>query len=213
MTILILSNTANINFYTLLENCIKTIDTNKYKVIVVETNAKLKNKQIPLNAEFIFPEIPFNYNEFLNIGLKYIKDTKIVIANNDIVFEPGCLSIIESKLDVYDSVCPQDIFTHTELIKEDIIGTTVGYHVIGCCIGVTLNTIQKIGDFDSTFKFWYQDNDYCNNLKKYNLKHALLSDAKIKHLKMQSHSLLGDKQYEMTHGLGKSLSEKWPEYS
>jgi len=212
MTVIILSNTANTHYYTILENCINSIDTKKYKVVVVETNNKLKNKNIPLNAKFIFPETEFNYNEYLNYGLNYITDNKIVISNNDVIYMPKCLEEIEAQLDIYDSVCPQDINTHTNIAINEI-GTKIGYHVIGCCIAFTRKTLKTIGEFDPKFKFWYQDNDYSNNLKKHNLKHALLKNAKIKHLKMQSHNLLKEKQYEMTHGIETVLKEKWSEYT
>ena len=211
MTIIILSNTANIMYYNLLKNCIDSIDTAKYPVTVVETNSKLKAKDIPLAGKFIFPEKDFNYNEFLNIGIDATNDDKFVLANNDIVFNPGCLQEIEDKLDVFDSVSPVDLNTHNN-IEEDTIGTKVGYHVLGCCIALTKHTLNTIGKFDEKFKFWYQDNDYCNNLKKYNLTHALLSNAKIQHYKAQSHNLIHDKLHEMTHGLESTLKNKWEEY-
>jgi len=211
MTIIILSNTANIEYYNLLKNCIDSIDTSRYNVIVVETNTKLKNKEIPLKASFIFPEREFNYNEFLNIGIRAADDSKYVLANNDIIFEAGCLEEIETKLDIFDSVSPQDINTHIN-INEDTPGTKVGYHVLGCCIALNRATLNTIGEFDEKFKFWYQDNDYCNNLKEHNLQHVLLSKAKIKHLKGQSHILIHDKLYEMTHGLESTLKDKWKKY-
>lgn len=211
MKILILSNTANPEYYYILKNCIDSINTDKYNVLVVETNSKLKTKQIPLNATFIFPEKEFNYNDFLNIGLKHIQDDKIVISNNDVVYHANCLEEIENKLNVYDSVSPVDLNTHKD-VSQDIMGTKVGFHVLGCCIGLTRKTLNTIGSFDTKFKFWFQDNDYCNNLKKYNLTHALLSEAKIEHLKMKSHDLLGNRIQEMTHNIGPALKEKWPEY-
>jgi len=211
MTIVILSNTANIAYYNLLKNCIDSIDTDRYSVIVVETNSKLKEKEIPLRAKFIFPEKEFNYNEFLNIGISATDDDKLILANNDIVFEDNCLQEIEDKLDIFDSVSPVDLNTHIN-IEEDTIGTKVGYHVLGCCIALTRITLNAIGKFDEKFKFWYQDNDYCNNLKKHGLSHALLSNAKIRHRKAQSHSLIHDKLYEMTHGLESTLKNKWEEY-
>lgn len=213
MTILILSNTANIDFYNLLNNCIVSIGN--YPVVVVETNSKLKGKKIPLqenrDCKFIFPEEEFNYNKFLNIGLKTIKDEKIIITNNDVEFLPGCVSEINSKLSVYDSISPFDFYNknHTTLSRPIVEGYEIGNHVTGCCLGLTSNTLSIIGPFDESFKFWYQDNDYTNLLKKYNLKHALLRDAKIKHYGQQSHRLLGNNHYNMTHGLETIYKEKW----
>jgi len=213
MTVLILSNTANIDYYALLQQCISSIG--EYRSVVVETNSKLKDKNIPLtkdyNCKFIFPQEEFNYNKFLNIGLRSIDDDKIIISNNDIIFSPGSIQEINSKLFIYDSVSPYDFFNtkHYNMLNPVTEGYDVGVHITGCCIGVTRNTLNKIGSFDETFKFWYQDNDYANLLKKHNLKHALLRDAKVKHLGQQSHKLLGDKHYNMTHGLETIYKEKW----
>lgn len=213
MTVLILSNTANLQYYKLLDNCVQSIGNNP--VVIVETNSKLKNKQIPLqenrDVKFIFPEEEFNYNKFLNIGLSAIRDDKIIITNNDVEFLPGCISEINSQLNIYDSVSPYDFYNkkHNNIIGPITEGFDVGVHITGCCIGVTISTLNKIGPFDETFKFWYQDNDYANLLKKHNLKNALLRDAKIKHLGQQSHILLGEKHYNMTHGLETIYKEKW----
>lgn len=211
MTILILSNTANVAYYNMLEKCIDSIGN--YPVIVVETNSKLKGKDNPLEkkAKFIFPEQEFNYNKFLNIGISHIETDKFIISNNDVIYEPGCTYQICSSLSIFDSVSPTDLLNKRQL---NILGPCVeGYeiekHINGCCIGMTKKTYSIIGKFDESFKFWYQDNDYANLLRKHNLKHALLRDAKIKHIGHQSHALLGEKHNEMTHGLEKTYKEKW----
>ena len=64
MVVLILSNTANPEYYNMLEECVNSLQG--YEAVVVETNTKLKGKNIPLNCKFIFPDEPFNYNRFLN---------------------------------------------------------------------------------------------------------------------------------------------------
>lgn len=211
MTILILSNTANVEYYNMLENCINSIGN--YPVVVVETNTKLKSKKIPLEekCKFIFPEEEFNYNRFLNLGISQINDDKIIITNNDVIFHPGCLIELNGKLSVYDSVSPYDTNNKKHLYMHRPVeeGYEVSNHLTGCCMGMTKKTLNTIGMFDESLKFWYQDNDYANLLKKHNLKHALIRDAKITHLGFQSHKLLGEKHYDMTHGLEKTYKEKW----
>ena len=214
MTILVLSNTANPHFYSLLEKCVTSAI--KHSVVIVETNSKLINKKIPLaednkNVKFVFPQEEFNYNRFLNLGLNTITDNKIIITNNDVEFLPGCIDEINSKLSTYDSVSPYDLYNskHNSILGPCIEGYDIGVHITGCCIGVTRTALNKIGPFDESFKFWYQDNDYANLLKKHNLRHALLRDAKIKHYGQQSHVLLGDKHLSMTHGLETVYKEKW----
>ena len=211
MTILILSNTANVAYYNMLENCINSIG--EYPIIVVETNTKLKGKRIPLEdkAKFIFPEEEFNYNRFLNIGISKIDTDRFIISNNDVIYEPGCVHEINSRLSYYDSVSPVDLLNPKSIqsFGPCIEGYEIEVHVNGCCIGMTKKTYNTIGKFDENFKFWYQDNDYANLLRKHNLKHALIRDAKVKHLGHQSHKLLGEKHHDMTHGLEKTYKDKW----
>ena len=211
MTILILSNTANVTYYNMLENCINSIG--KYPIIVVETNSKLKDKKIPLEdrAKFIFPEEEFNYNRFLNIGISKIDTERFIISNNDVMYEPGCILELNSRLSHYDSVSPVDLYNPKPIqaLGPCIEGYEIETHINGCSIGMTKKTYNTIGKFDENFKFWYQDNDYANLLRKHNLKHALVRDAKVKHLGHQSHKLLGEKHHEMTHGLEKTYKEKW----
>lgn len=213
MTVLILSNTANIEYYNMLETCVNSIQDSL--VVVVETNSKLKGKDIPLakRCKFIFPDQEFNYNKFLNIGLTHIDDEKIIISNNDVIFSPGCISEINTRLGTFDSVSPFDFNNpkHKTFIfnKPCVEGYDVGVHVTGCCIGLTRTVLNKIQLFDESFKFWYQDNDYANLLKKNNIKNVLLRDAKITHLGFQSHKLLKENLYNMTHGLEKTYKEKW----
>jgi GT2 family glycosyltransferase len=202
MTVLILSNTVDVSYYNLLENCINSIGD--YPIIVVETNSKLKDKQIPLanKCKFIFPEEEFNYNKFLNIGISHIKDDKFIISNNDVVYSKDSIRIIEKALDQYDSVSPFDYNNqkHNDLL-DVVIGYDIGTHITGCCIGLTRETYETIGKFDEQFSFWYQDNDYADQLKKHILSHAFIKDAKITHIGFKSHELLGDKLYQLTHGL------------
>jgi len=211
MVILILSNTANPEYYNILEECVNSLQG--YEAVVVETNSKLKGKNMPLasKCKFIFPEEPFNYNRFLNLGIDTITDDKILISNNDVVYHEGSLDVLSQALDIYNSVSPKDYNNnkHEFFYDGTVEGYDIGVHITGCSIGVTRKTLNTIGKFDEAFKFWYQDNDYANLLKKHNLKHALVPEAMITHKGFSSHKLLGDKLTNMTHGLESIYKEKW----
>ena len=209
MVVSILSNTANPEYYNMLEECVNSLQG--YEAVVVETNSKLKGKNIPLNCKFIFPDEPFNYNRFLNLGIETINDDKILISNNDVVYQEGSLAKLSEALDVYDSVSPKDLNNHKHEFFYDkpSEGYDIGVHITGCSIGVNRKTLNKIGKFDESFKFWYQDNDYANLLKKHNLKHALIPEAITTHKGFSSHKLLGEKLNDMTHGLESTYKGKW----
>lgn len=202
-SIIILSYTKDIAYYNMLKKCIVSIGTG-YDIIVVETNSKLKNKNINLPCRFIFPDEEFNYNRFLNIGFSNLRNRgKVIISNNDVVYASGCINRLFTALDTYDSVSPTD--KERELTIE---GNTVGKEVRGWCIGMNYSVYEKMGQWDEKFSFWYQDNDYCNFLNKRNLKHALIGDAIAYHKTAVSHTLLKD-VYASTHGLLSALETKW----
>jgi len=210
MTVIILSNTKNPQYYYMLKECIDSVRLSKCvnKIIVMETNCNLKNKQIDLNAEFLFPCIDFNYNKFLNIAFNHIdsKEDKLAVSNNDVVYEPECFDHLDKALSVYDSVSPT---TRQIKSKESFTeGFDVEKIVMGWCIAMNKYVQKQIGSFDEKFSFWYQDNDYANTLKKLNLKHARVNNAYALHKYQQSHKLL-ENSYAYTHGLSELFNEKW----
>jgi GT2 family glycosyltransferase len=72
------------------------------------------------------------------------------------------------------------------------------------------SVLNKIGDFDEEFKFWYQDDDYAKTLLKNKIKHALITKSKVTHLLSKSHDFIEDsKKFEMTNGLGVKFNKKW----
>jgi len=202
MSVIILSYTKNLDYYNMLKNCINSIGTD-CDIIVVETNKKLKDKKINLPCRFIFPEEEFNYNRFLNIGFENLKEKdKVIISNNDVIYEPGCIKKLYKELDNYDSVSPAEKLQYTQ------VGNKVGIHVKGWCIGLKYKVYEAMGKWDENFKFWYQDNDYCNFLEKNNLTHALIGDARAKHLVSKSHELVGNLK-EFTHDQLEIFESKW----
>lgn len=202
MNIIILSYTKDYQYFCMLRDCINSIGPG-HDVIVVETNSKLKNKNIDLPCRFVFPEEEFNYNRFLNKGFESLKNkNKVIISNNDVIYSNDCLQKLEESLDVYDSVSPCESYQSTE------VGSEVGKHVKGWCIGLNYNVYEKMGKWDESFKFWYQDNDYCNFLKMNNFTHAVIGNAIAKHLVSRSHYLLDDIQ-EFTNNQINVLKDKW----
>jgi hypothetical protein len=202
MSVIILSFTKNPSYYTMLKECIESIGD--YEIVVVETNNKLKGKDMMLPAKFIFPEEEFNYNKFLNYGFQnLVSKEKVIISNNDVIYEQGCIDALFESLDTYDSVSPVE-----EYSDKNISGYTVGNHIKGWCIGLNYKVYEQMGEWDENFKFWYQDNDYCNFLQKHSLNHALIGSAVARHLCSKSHSLVDDLK-EFTHNQINVLEQKW----
>ena len=73
----------------------------------------------------------------------------------------------------------QRAFERGDFIYE---GYNIGVHVTGWCIFVTKEAIQKIGQIDESYDFWYSDNVYANQLKAHGLRHGLFCNIQIDHL-------------------------------
>lgn len=206
MTAIILSNTINPTYFIMLRECVNSILLSDIQeIIVVETNANLKNKHIELpKTRFIFPCESFNYNKFLNIGISNTTDTKLLLSNNDVVYTPNCIDKLNDALNLYDSVSPCDTDETTEFTE----GYDVETILKGWSIGVNRHVIEKMGGFDEQFIFWYQDNDYANTLKQFNFLHARVNNARAIHKYQQSHTLL-ENAYNATHGSTNSFLNKW----
>lgn len=216
--IIILSNTANIQYYNILKSCIESIKNSVgiiTRIILIESNKKLKDKnlKLPIDVFFVPDDEKFNYNKFLNYGLKFCIHNSICISNNDVVYNNNTLSGLVKSLETYDSVSPWDINSTFRFHPQK--GTYEGYstrsHVTGWCIVTTRDTINKIGgEFDERFSFWFQDDDYAMLLKENNLKHALIGDYEVFHNIGQSHDLFNEEdRIKQTHGLAKVFEEKW----
>ncbi len=202
MDIIILSYTKDPHYYDMLKKCIESIGD--YKITVVETNSKLEGKDMMLPAKFIFPKEKFNYNRYLNYGFRSLSNIdKVIISNNDVIYEPGCIDQLFKSLDEYDSVSPVEKYT-----KENIIGNSVGTHVKGWCIGLTNKVYEAMGKWDERFAFWYQDNDYCSFIRERKFTHALIGDAIAHHEGSKSHCIADD-IHIMTHGSIDVLKNKW----
>jgi len=62
------------------------------------------------------------------------------------------------------------------------LGYGVGREISGWCLLISEQALQKIGLLDESFDFYFADNDYALELRRNNLKHALVFDAKVTHL-------------------------------
>jgi hypothetical protein len=216
--VIILSNTANLEYYRKLEKCVKSLKSNsniETNIIVIETNKKLRGKDIklPIDTFYIPEDAEFNYNKFLNYGLTFCKHDYLCISNNDVYYNIDVLYTLVKHLDEYDSVSPWD--DNSTWRFHQTKGIHVGYStrmfVTGWCIVTKKSTIDKIGGkFDERFSFWFQDDDYSKLLESNNLTHALIGDVSVWHDCGQSHELFSEEdRQKQTHGLSKVFDEKW----
>jgi len=219
--VIILSYAKNNSIIKMNNNCIDSLnnssDQHTFNIFLIETDSTKEYKYEQKNVTVIQPKIEFNYNKFLNIGIKECKNEWILISNNDTIYHKNFL---ESLLDANNqdpeilSMSPMDDDWHRHKLFDKSIsiyyGYRTSYEVAGWSILVKKSAIEEINGFDEQFTFWYQDNDYAMSLQKNNIKHALITNSKVTHLLSRSHGLIEpEKKFEMTDGLGVTYMNKW----
>ena len=201
--VIILSYTKNLYYYGLTTRTIESLrmlnPNISFNVILIETNKHAKDEGfLYRDINVITPSSEFNYNHFLNIGLNQCSADYILIINNDLIFSEHSIETmlnimknnsIKSASPIEPNWPKHKDFLHS---SKPIEGYETGKELAGWCILLSKEVINTIGKFDENFKFWYQDNDYAENLKKHNIKHYLIPTARVYHVLSQSHSLIGD---------------------
>ena len=171
----LIANTQNA-----IDSCISEGQVN---VILIETGQPYRyehvDKWIEYNGEF-------NYNRALNMGLKYRKSDIQILANNDIIFQPGWSRIGGlMRANGYLSASAlsndkrQSCFQHGMYAYE---GYGVGFHLSGWCIFCDSRLWDVIGQLDERYKFWFSDNAYADQLQAVGVKHAIICNVFVSHL-------------------------------
>ncbi len=215
--VIILSNTKDEKMFDILKQAVDTLHDrdpdHTFHVYIVESNKNISStfthRLSEIRGKFIIPQTEFNYNQYLNIGVRECKSDYITISNNDVVYYDSWFTNIlrQFKKDPQlMSVSPIDRLwqRHTEQFfsssKEIHIGHRTSYEFAGWCFVVKKEVFKTLGAFDERFKFYYQDNDWVELYNLYSIKHGICTTSNVHHLLSKSHDLLkGDeaKLYNM----------------
>lgn len=179
-----------------VDTCNLTCDANIY---VIETHKRHEYKGCVV-LEYIQKE--FNYNRTINFALNNTKGEVVGFFNNDIEFTAGWLNPVLDALKIYNSVSPRCNYFNkpSNGLKE---GYKLRVHLNGWAIVINRSILKKIQKFDESVKFWRSDDLYAQQLKKHNIKHALVSESIVNHIHKGSatlNTLTSKEREEMTHG-------------
>lgn len=161
-----------------------------FNVILIDT-VETTNKHQFLSGVadiYIHNRNPFNYNECLNLGIKYCKHDWVIISNNDVSYEKNWLTEI---MDVHKerpditSFSPKDPYLYMNVYDWHFIGSNDQYFqsykvteaVMGWCLVIKRESLDKILPFDEQFDMYYQDNDYAKMIETKGIKHALVRNS------------------------------------
>lgn len=189
-----------------------------FNTLVIESNKEMRPYQYP-GAKTIYPDVPFGYNKYMNIGINATNNFYLCLCNNDLIFHQGWATEILKAFRQYPKLSSANPYSENmgydarlknmgNVIRSDE-NLDINGILTGWCIFVKRSVFKKIGQLDERFTFWYADDDYNLTLRKFGFKHALVKSSLVTHLFCQSHDLLMDKKEELTTGQKIVFEEKW----
>lgn len=203
--VICLSNSKNQSLVDLTSHTLQSIHDSEKDIVfdihLLETNIDLDSDSIKryenLTKNLIFPNEKFNYNKFINLSYPYLSSDWVVITNNDVIYErkwfSEILKIHKDRPDI-ESFSPKDPHLYANFFRGHFKNSKSdyweNYSVSEGLMGWSLIMKRKVFDlvypWDEQFDLYYQDNDYAENLKKLNIKHALVRDSLAIHLTSQT---------------------------
>jgi GT2 family glycosyltransferase len=164
----------------------------KFNVVVVESHQTMKPYQYP-GTNTIYPEQPFGYHRYMNIGINSTKAPYICICNNDLIFHLGWASEILKQMELdpdLASASPLSSNYHPNLgmpLEHDVkFGYRVGYEIAGWCLFYKREMIKTVGILDENYQFSGADYDYSYTLWVSNIKHGLITSSIVDHIAAQT---------------------------
>jgi GT2 family glycosyltransferase len=199
LSAVILSNTSSNAIFEMTQYCIQTLKESEQlnlnvslEIILIESNILYIEQGYIYNdgLNIIVPDEVFNFHRFLNIGINEASGDYIALCNNDLIFSKNWFTEMMKVKDFNPEIMsfsPYD--ENSNRTSKEIIATNdfvVGYEIqkqmTGWCFVVNNKVFNKIGALDERFNFYYADNDYTMCLRKYNIKHALVTKSIVNHL-------------------------------
>ena len=153
----------------------------------------------------------------MNIGIEMTKGEYVCLCNNDLLFQPrwctNMLKAMESEhLLSASPLCPKTQGASFKTGPNIDYGYNNAKHLSGWCIFTDRFLYEIIGPIDEDFPFWFADNAYAEQLKKHNVKHALIRNSWVEHKGSRTLKTLEQAEYdEHTSGLIKKFIAKYPE--
>ena len=195
VVILSCSNTPEIT--TMTQRAIDSImlqNSSDIRTVVVESGPDVVYNR----AVVIKPNITFNYNQFLKIGIRHLLSAGqcdyVLILNNDILAYPSAIdNLVRYGLESCSPVNPLNV--EQSGVTKLTFGYSVRYHVVGwgLCLRSSLFGKLSLDDlFPSEFSFYHQDNYFSHVIDKFGVIHGVVPHSKIVHYEGVSHSIRPD---------------------
>lgn len=203
--------------------CIETLllsssENFNLEIILVESgNIERFGEYKNVDRTIIYDCTIFNFHHALNLGLQSANGSYIAFCNNDLIFNHRWLDQIfrlfqNTNFKAASPVDPMDSKLWMYDLKglDHIEGYEIQKYFKGWCFVVDRVVFEKIKLFDESFDFYYADNDFLLELKRYGYKHAAVLDSQVHHLAKPSLSV--EKNMEVLLDKFNKYRSKIPKY-
>jgi len=219
--IIIVDNAIDYKIYSIAVRTIETLLQSElenivFHIFVVEGNPSVTYQKMSDSITMIYPQAEFGYNTYHNIGRKHGSSKYVCLCHNDLWFKKRwCSNIIKQMEKEPDllSASPYSVNPHSYFVKLLPIvqyGNEKLYHISRWCIFQQREMYDIIGDLDERFIYWYCDEDYALTLKRYGIKHALITNSIVNHMESTAiNAMRTDKINENTHKQRQLFELKW----
>lgn len=220
--IIILSYAQNDELKEVTLNCIKSLIASEnpwfihFNIIIVESERSISPYQYP-HTTTIYPDEPFGYHRYMNIGIAMTSSKYICICNNDLIFHQHwateILKPFYQYVDVYSAspICSIHHLKNGYKLNDGIkIGYRIRDEVAGWCLFFKRDMLRITGKLDENYIFWCADNDYSNTLWVTKLTHVLVTSSVVDHL--ENKTLLSqtpERRLELTEQECIYFEKKW----
>lgn len=220
--VIILANNKETRHYELtrvtvdsLRNAMPSYDLN---ITIIESNKECQDDFG--GCRIIKPETEFNFSESINLGYQHCRGEWVMLLNNDVEFtvgfweelmkahaeDPSVKSFSCYEPDFHGKYYPAWFNSPDNLYYGyEVLGRVTGW----CMIHKT-EILDKIGLFDTRFKFFFTDDDYGKRLEYHGIKHALVKSAIVYHRTSKSHDTIPDLVTQQAmDNMKLAFQEKW----
>lgn len=161
-----------------IDTCRAGAGTLPVRIVVVEQAPKIVYR----HAETVHRPGPFSYNAFANAAAALGTAPWIVVANNDLVFEPGWLHpLITADHELVSPHNPGDP-RQEDLPADGETGRENGRHLSGWCFMISRRLWEEIGGLDEEFTFWCADDAVLEQCVAAGVEGMVLPDSRVRHL-------------------------------
>lgn len=221
--VIILSLASTPELRAVTERCLQSLamseatESSVHLNILVIESASIALPYAGTNVKTVFPQAPFGYHAYMNIGIRMTNSSYVCLCNNDLLFHRGWATAFMAAFasdQALMSVSPLCSRHHPQLGIIPNSGMYYGYtvrrEISGWCLCFRRSMLDITGPLDETFKFWFADNDYAKTLECHGLRHALVTDSIVDHVEsktLKTHGLV--RQRLLTKKAKIDFDKKW----